>query len=176
VKMKLLLSILLAAIFGGTAFVIAQEAADADLQLRQKSAATPPPSGTVSPIEKVPELPEIDEVFKRTSLGKEADERRLHIEWRQLSNRVVSDPDVVAAKKSAESARTDLEKRQRLRVYYEIYYGRMRALASSVEMKTALDQLKLAHLSQTSQPRVRSATDSSLPTPTPERKRKGRKQ
>jgi len=149
----------------------AQEAADADLQLRQKSAAIPPPSGTVSPIEKVPELPEIDEVFKQTSLGKEADERRLHIEWRQLSNRVVNDPDVVAAKGASKLARTDLEKRERLRDYYNIYYGRMRSMASSAEMKAALDQLKMAHLSQINQPRVRSATDAALPTPTPARKR-----
>ncbi|HEV2045084.1 MAG TPA: hypothetical protein VGQ95_00625 [Chthoniobacterales bacterium] len=170
-KMKLLLSILLAAIFGGAVFVVAQEAADADLQLRQKSAAIPPPSGTVSPIEKVPELPEIDEVFKQTSLGKEADERRLHIEWRQLSNRVVNDPDVVAAKGAAKLARTDLEKRERLRDYYNIYYGRMRSMTSSAEMKAALDQLKMAHLSQINQPRVRSATDAALPTPTPARKR-----
>ena len=147
----------------------AQEAADADLQLRQKSSA-PPPSGKVSPTEKVPELPEIDEVFKQTSLGKEADERRLHIEWRELSNRVVNDPDVVAAKRAAKFARTDLEKREKLRDYYNIYYGRMRSMASSAEMKAALDQLKTAHLSQINQPRVRSATDAALPTPTPAHK------
>ena len=171
VKMKLLLSILLAAVFGGAVFVIAQEAADADLQLRQKSSATLPPSVTVSPAEKVPELPEIDEIFKQTSLGKEADERRLHTEWRELSNRVVNDPDIVATKRAAKSARTDLEKRERLRDYYNIYYGRMRSMASSAEMKAALDQLKMAHLSQINQPRVRSETDAALPTPTPARKR-----
>jgi hypothetical protein len=149
----------------------AQEAADADLQLRQKSSATLPPSAAVSPAEKVPELPEIDEIFKQTSLGKEADERRLHTEWRELSNRVVNDPDIVATKRAAKSARTDLEKRERLRDYYNIYYGRMRSMASSVEMKAALDQLKMAHLSQINQPRVRSETDAALPTPTPARKR-----
>jgi hypothetical protein len=173
--MKLLLSILLAAVFGGAVFVIAQEAADADLQLRQKASATLPPSATVSPAEKVPELPEIDEIFKQTSLGKEADERRLHTEWRELSNRVVNDSDIVAAKRAAKSARTDLEKRERLRDYYNIYYGRMRSMASSAEMKAALDQLKLAHLSQTSQLRVRPSEDSSLPTPSPTPKRKAQK-
>src|SRR5712692_2853017 len=172
VKMKLSLSILLVAVFGSAFFVRGQEAADADLQMREKSNATPRAAETISPTAKVPELSEIDEVFKRTSLGKEADERRLHIEWRQLSNRVVNNPDIMAARKSAESARTELEKRQRLRDYYEIYYGRMRALASSAEMKAALDQLKLAHLSQTSQPRVRPGTDAALPTPTPARKRR----
>jgi hypothetical protein len=149
----------------------AQEAADTDLQSRQKSSAPPAPSPAVSPPEKVPELSEIDEVFKRTSLGKEADDLRLHVEWRQLSNRVVNDPGIVAAKRAANVARTDLEKRDRLRDYYNIYYGRMRSMASSAEMKAALDQLKTAHLSQINQPRVRPATDAALPTPTPERKR-----
>ena len=165
-------SIIGLALFGLAILTVrGQVATDADLQLRQKSAATAAPSGTISPIGKVPELPEIDEVFKQTSLGKEADERRLHIEWRQLSNRVVNDPDVVAAKGAAKLARTDLEKRERLRDYYNIYYGRMRSMASSAEMKSALDQLKMAHLSQINQPRVRAATDAALPTPTPARKR-----
>src|SRR5437660_2427203 len=142
-------SIIGLALFGLAILTVrGQVATDPDLQLRQKAAASPPPSGTVSPIEKVPELPEIDEVFKQTSLGKEADERRLHIEWRQLSNRVVNDPDVVAAKRAAETARTDSTKRQRLRDYYDLYYGRMRVLARSAEMKSALDQLKIAHWSQ----------------------------
>src|SRR5713226_532626 len=96
VKMKLSLSILLVAVFGSAFFVRGQEAADADLQLREKSNATPRAAEIISPTAKVPELSEIDEVFKRTSLGKEADERRLHIEWRELSNRVVNDPDVAA--------------------------------------------------------------------------------
>src|ERR1700737_2372036 len=145
--MKITGPIILIMLVSITLVTNAQEAADADLQLRQKSAAaTPPPSGTVSPIERVPELPEIDDVFKQTSLGKEADERRLHIEWRELSNRVVSDPDVVAAKRAAQLARTDLEKRERLREYYNTYYGRMRSMTSNAEMKAALDQLKTAHL------------------------------
>src|SRR5436853_239893 len=111
--------LIIAAILGSMSFTVrGQVARDADLQSRQKSAATPPPSGKVSPTEKVPELPEIDEVFKQTSLGKEADERRLHIEWRELSNRVVNNPDIVAAKRAAKFARTDLEKRERLRNYY----------------------------------------------------------
>jgi hypothetical protein len=39
-------------------------------------------------------------------------------------------------------------------------------------MKTALDQLKVAHLSQLTQARVRHETDSSLPTPSPTPKKK----
>jgi hypothetical protein len=149
----------------------AQEAADIDLQAHQgqsKDQATASPSEAVpTPSATVPELSEIDEVFKRTSLGKEADELKLHLEWRQLANRVVNDPEIVAAKKSVALAHTDLEKRQRLRAYYNIYYGKMRALAGSAEMKAELDAVKTEHLSHINQPRVRHLTDGSLPTPTP---------
>jgi hypothetical protein len=130
------------------------------------------PAPTAAPQATVPERAQIDEIFKQTSLGKEADERRLHIEWRQLQNQIVNEPDIVAAKRSAESARTDLEKRQRLRDYYDLYYGRMRVQARSAEMKTALDQLKIAHLSHSTQPRVRHETDSDLSTPSPTPKKK----
>ena len=109
----------------------------------------------------VPELSQLDEAFKQPSLGKEGDERRLHIEWRQLKNQVVNDPEVRAAKATAQAARTDLEKRNLLRDYYNIYYQRMSALASSAEIKLALNALKTAHQNQANQPRVR-------PTPTPE--------
>jgi hypothetical protein len=131
---------------------------------------TPLPAVTAEPT--IPERAQIDQIFKETSLGQAADERRLHLEWRDLANRVVNDPDIVTAKKAAQTARTDLEKRQRLRDYYDLYYGRMRTLASSSEMKTALDKMRLAHVSLTSQPRVRAAEDSELPTPTPTPKKK----
>jgi hypothetical protein len=149
-----------------------QEAADTDLQAKPAE-RKPAPESFATP--NLPERSQIDEIFRQTSLGKAADERRLHLEWRELANEVGNDPQMVAAKKYAETAPTDLEKRQRLRNYYELYYGRLRSLASSAEMKTALDQLKLAHLSHTSQPRVRPENDASLPTPTPARKQKGKK-
>ena|SRR5438270_2863160 len=145
----------------------AQVATDSGLQSTE-----PSPSVTAAPA--IPERAQIDEIFKQTSLGKEADERQLHLEWRELANRVVNDPDIVAAKRAADKAHTDLEKRQLLRAYYDLYYGRMRSLASSAEMKTALDQLRLAHVSRTSQHRVRPE-DASLPTPSPTPKKKDKK-
>ncbi len=150
----------------------AQVATDPGLQPAPAPGATAIPS--IAPEPTIPERAQIDEIFKETSLGKEADERRLHLEWRELENRVVNDPDVVAAKRAADTARTDLEKRQLLRAYYDLYYGRMRAMASSEEMKTSLDQLKAAHVSRTSQHRVRPLEDASLPTvsPTPKKKEK----
>ena len=147
----------------------AQVATDPELQ---SSAPRPAPIPSATAVAAVPERAQIDEIFKQTSLGKEADERRLHIEWRQLQNQVVNDADVVAAKRSAETARTDSTKRQRLRDYYELYYGRMRMLARSAEMKTALDQLKTAHLSQLTQAKVRHESDAGLPTPSPTPKKK----
>lgn len=150
----------------------AQVATDSGLQSTTTTHSSPPPGTAAEPT--IPERSQIDEIFKQTSLGKEADEQRLHLEWRQLANRIVNDPDVLAAKRAAEAAHTDLEKRQRLRAYYDLYYGRMRAMASSSEMKTALDQLRQAHLSSTSQRRVRPVEDASLPTPsaTPKKKEK----
>jgi len=147
----------------------AQVATDPELQ---SSAPRPAPIPSATAVAAVPERAQIDEIFKQTSLGKEADERRLHIEWRQLQNQVVNDADVVAAKRSTEAARTDSAKRQRLRDYYDLYYGRMRVLARSAEMKSALDQLRIAHLSQITQARVRHETDSELPTPSPTPKKK----
>jgi hypothetical protein len=153
--------------------IVAQVATDPGLQ----PAASPgsPPLPSTAPEPTIPERAQIDEIFKQTSLGKEADERRLHLEWRDLANRVVNDPDVVAAKRAADTARTDLEKRQLLRTYYDLYYGRMRAMASSPEMKKSLDELKLAHLSRTSQRRVRPEEDADLPTPSPSPKKKEKK-
>lgn len=147
----------------------AQEATNAEIQTKPSEDKTQP---APTPEPSIPELPQIDEIFRQTSLGKEADEQRMHIEWRQLANRVATDPEILAAKKSAEAARTDLEKRQRLRAYYDIYYGKMRALASSTQMKTALDTVKAEHLSHINQPRVRHLTDEALPTPTPEHRHK----
>jgi hypothetical protein len=147
----------------------AQVATDPELQSSPPRPAALPSTTAVAA---VPERAQIDEIFKQTSLGKEADERRLHIEWRQLQNQIVNDADVVAAKRSAETARTDSTKRQRLRDYYDLYYGRMRVLARSAEMKSALDQLKIAHLSQITQARVRHESDSELPTPSPTPKKK----
>ena len=125
----------------------------------------------------LPEISQLDEAFKKRSLSREVDQRRLLIEWRQLKNRVVNDPEVRAAKASAQAARTDLEKRNRLRDYYNVYYERMSALAASPEIKLALQGFKTSHLARLSQPRVRPSTDGDLPTPkpTPEGKHKHKK-
>jgi uncharacterized surface protein with fasciclin (FAS1) repeats len=152
----------------GTAIPIlnGQDAAppDVDLYSGQKQPGITPtaiPSLEPNGPPDVPELSQLDEAFKKqTSLGKEADQRRLHIEWRKLKNQVVNDPSIRAAKAFALAARTDLEKRNRLRNYYNLYYDRMSALASSAEVKLALNALKTTYFKSIDQPRVR-------PSPTP---------
>jgi hypothetical protein len=171
VRSKFVLWIFVASFGCWTGRVVAQVATDPGLQ--SKPVPSPVPLPSVEPT--IPERAQIDEIFKQTSLGKEADERRLHLEWRELANRIGNDGDIIAAKQSVRRARTDLEKRQRLRDYYELYYGRMREFARSSEMKTALDQLRIAHISRTAQPHVRASEDGALPTASPTPKKKAQK-
>jgi hypothetical protein len=170
-RMKSIKLILLGILAGATPISVAQDAAPPSVDLyegEKQPNVTPTPIPYSEPNgPDIPELPQLDEAFKPKSLGKEADERRLHIEWRQLKNRIANDPQIREAKEAAQAARTDLEKRNGLRNYYNVYYGRMSALAASVEMKLALEGLKTAHQGSLNQPRVRPSTDGSLPTPTP---------
>jgi hypothetical protein len=140
-----------------------QEAAPPTVDLyegQEQFEPTPSPMPPNGP--ELPEISQLDQNFsKPRSLGKAADEARVHIEWRQLKNRTVNDPAVQAAKAFAQAARTDLEKRNRLRNYYNIYYERMDALATTPELKLALQALKTSHQGMLDQPRVR-------PSPTPE--------
>ena len=108
----------------------------------------------------IPDLSQLDAAFKQSPMAKEVVEYRLHVEWRKLLNEVANDPDVVAAKVAADRARTDLNKRNLMRKYYEIYYGRMRARAGTPELKAYVDAMRVAHQNSLAQPSVR-------PTPTP---------
>ena len=103
-------------------------------QLVPNTSPAPSVAGETAPAEKVPALSELDAAFKRSSLGQAEEEKRLHIEWRKLQNRTAHNPEVVAAKEAAGRARTDLEKRNRLRAYYNIFYAKMQALADSPEL------------------------------------------
>jgi putative endonuclease len=139
----------------------AQDAAQPSVELKPKTgeqAVQMTPSRTPH----VPELSQLDEAFNQTSLGPTADEYRVRVQLRKLQNAVANDAAVVAAKQAAETARTDLEKRERLRDYYNIYYGRMAARASSPDLKAALAKSKAAHLALLNQPRVRP-TPANLP-------------
>jgi hypothetical protein len=161
-----LISLFVCAIAGAALMTRGQDAAQstADLHTKANPEILPTPIPEKSP--ELPELSQLDEIFKQTSLGKTADEYRMRVEWRKLQNQVANDPAVVAAKKTAEAARTDLEKRKRLGDYYKTYYERMQALAATPEMKAALDGFKAGHLGMLLQPRVRP-TPSPAPSATP---------
>jgi hypothetical protein len=148
----------------------AQDAAPPAVDLysgeKQPEATAAPSSEPNGP--ELPEISQLDQTFsKPKSLGKDADALRVHIEWRQLKNRTVNDPAVQMAKAYAQAARTDLEKRERLRAYYEVYYQRMSALATTPEIKLALQQLKATHQYLLAQPRVRPSPTPEGATPTP---------
>ena len=99
-------------------------------------------------------------MFKQTSLGKAADEARLHQQWRELSNQTINDSDLRATRTHAEAAPTDLLKRQRMRAYYAMLYDRMRTKAQTPELKNYIDAQKAQHLGALAQNRVR-------PSPSP---------
>src|SRR5262249_155207 len=158
----------------GIAFTLrGQEAAPPTVDLYEgQKQFEPMPSPELPNGPELPDISKLDENFsKPRSLGKQADDARIHIEWRQLKNRTVNDPAVQAAKAFAQAARTDLEKRNRLRDYYNIYYERMSALATSREIKLALQALKTSHQGILDQPRVRPSPtpEGATPTPTPSR-------
>jgi len=170
--MKLVRLVMFAMVAGGITILRGQDAAQSTVDLHAKASPENPPAPIPASSPELPELSQLDEIFKQTSLGKTADEYRMHVEWRKLQNQVANDPAVVAAKKTAASARTDLEKRKRLGDYYNIYYERMQALAGTPEMKAALDGFKAGHLGMLIQPRVRpspspapSATPAAVATP-----------
>ena len=108
-------------------------------------------------------LSQLDAAFQQSPLGQAREEQRLHLEWRQLQNRAAQDPSVIAAKIATTNVKTDLEKRDRLRNYYNIYYAKMQGLTSSPQMKGYLEGKKAAALGSLAQPRVR-------PDPTPRKK------
>jgi hypothetical protein len=137
-----------------------------------QASATPQISPTPvieGPPPRIPAIDELDQAFKQSSLGKAADEARLHAQWRELSNRLINDPDLVAARTMADKMRTDLEKRQQLRLYYTMFYDRMRAQATSPQLKNYIDARKAQHLGLTAQNKVRPSP-SPAATPKPKRK------
>jgi hypothetical protein len=163
IVMTLVRFFIFAAFGGATLTLSGQEAAQPEVDLTAKKTEQRSPLPNPSAI---PELSQLDEIFKQASLGKTADSFRLHAEARKLHNQVANDPEVVAAKKAAESSRTDLEKRQRLHDYYRIYYDRMKARAESPELKIAIDADRQAHFGLLAQPRVRPSLSPS-PSPSP---------
>jgi hypothetical protein len=169
--MKFNLLRFIALFFALTLQALAQDAAQPAVDLQSKVDELPAPAISPSPPPALPELSALDEAFKQTTLGKDADEMRLRIEMRKLQNDVVNDPDIVSAKAAAGAASTDLEKRDRLRDYYDLYYGRMSSKTSNPGLKAAIEKEKREHMTLLSQPRVRPGSGE----PPPKQKRKERR-
>ena len=133
------------------------------------SAAVEPPSlippdilsapASLPPIPAAPDLGQLNSFFKQTSLGKAADEHRLHLQMSELETRIRNDADLHAMKAAANEAPTDLERRRRLRAYYELYYRKLRGLASTTDLKAYLTAQEAAHELTLLQPHVRHETD-----------------
>ena len=167
--MKIYGLIISATLIGVALMLHGQDAAPPNVDLfEEQNRLEPTPSPQPPNGPDLPEISQLDQNFsKPRSLGPQADALRVHKEWRQLKNRTGNDPVVQSAKAYAQSARTDLEKRNRLRNYYNVYYERMSALATTPEIKLALQALKTSHQGMLAQPRVRPTPDTSTPSPTP---------
>ena len=161
--------IISATLIGVALMLRGQDAAPPSVDLyEEQNQLEPTPSPEPPNGPDLPEISQLDQNFlKPRSLGPQADGLRVHKEWRQLKNRTGNDPEVQAAKAYAQSARTDLEKRNRLRNYYDVYYQRMSALATTPELKLALQSLKTRHQDLLDQPRVRPTPNTSTSSPTP---------
>src|SRR5437764_14885547 len=163
-------ALLTAWLLGVPVSVFGQEAVSSSTN--PQASTTPQISPTPSlegPAPRIPAIDELDQAFKQSSLGKAVDEARLHAQWRELSNRIINEPDLVAARTKADKMKTDLAKRQQLRFYYTMFYDRMRAQAASPELKNYIDTRKIQHLGLTAQNRVRPSPN---PAATPKPKRK----
>ena len=103
----------------------------------------------------LPSIPQLDEGLKPAPLSPAALEYQHKIDARKLRNRVQNDPAIKRLLTRAEAAPNDLEKRQRLTNYYQVFYGRMIALAETPQLKTYLTARRNESLAVLKQPRVR---------------------
>ena len=118
-----------------------------------------PPPGTLPEIPSAPELQQLSTLFKQSSLGKAADEYRLHLQMTKLEVQIRNDQDLHDLKADAGRASTDLERRHRLRTYYERYYEKLRARTDSPDLKAYLTAQEANHELPLLQPRVRHQSD-----------------
>jgi len=105
------------------------------------------------------ELQQLNEFFKKTSLGKVADEHRLQLQMVALETRIRNDEDLYALKATALKASTDLERRHWLKSYYELYFKKLRALATTPDLKAYLDAHEASRKLSLLQPHVRHESD-----------------
>jgi hypothetical protein len=110
------------------------------------------------------DLQMLNALFKQSSLGKAADEYRLHLRMVGLETRIRNDKDLHALRISADKARTDLERRHWLRAYYQLYFKKLKALDSTPDLRDYLSAHQAAREASLLQPRVRHETDEAVAT------------
>jgi hypothetical protein len=123
-----------------------------------------PPPGALPKSPIAPELEKLNDLFKQTSLGKIADEQRLHLQMVTLETQIRNDSELHALRTAADAAKTDLERRHRLKTYYEAYYGKLHQLATTPDLQSYLVAQKAAHQLTLLQPHVRHQTDEAAAT------------
>lgn len=92
-------------------------------------------------------------------------DRRLSIRYQEVKLQALKDEAIRAMREKADAARTDEDKRQALREYYNMLFARMVEIAPELEEKCHL--MKTAYLRRVSQFRV-APTIPLNPPPTPE--------
>ena len=118
-----------------------------------------PAPDSLPKIPTAPELQQLNDFFKATTLGKVADEHRLHLQMVALETQIRNDQDLHALKGAALQAPTDLERRHLLKSYYELYFNKLRARTATPELKAYLDTHEAARKLSLLQPRVRHESD-----------------
>ena len=118
-----------------------------------------PAPGRLPQIPTGPDLQQLNAFFKQTSLGKAANEQRLHSQMAALETRIRNDEELHALRASAQSEPTDLEKRHGLKTYYHVYFKKLHAFPATPELKTYLDAQEATHVASLLQPRTRHETD-----------------
>jgi len=118
-----------------------------------------PAGGALPQIPAGPDLKMLNDVFKQTTLGKIADEYRLHLQMAALETQIRNDTDLHESRAFADKAHTDLERRHRLKAYYQLYFKKLIALASTPELQTYLRGKQASQEISLLQPRVRHNPD-----------------
>ena len=106
-----------------------------------------------------PNLEALNAFFKQTSLGKEADEQRLHLETARLEIQIRNDPELHELRAKALRQKTDLELRHHLRTYYQVYYQKLHDLTTDPELQAHITAEGKVRQIGLLQPRTRHEMD-----------------
>ena len=83
----------------------------------------------------------------------------MHLQMSALEVHIRNDADLHEARAFADRAHTDLERRHRFKTYYQLYFKKLIALASTPELQAYLRAREASQESSLLQPRVRHNPD-----------------